>query len=251
MPTYALLGYPLTHSFSRTYFTKKFASLGLADTHRYVNFELQSVNQLEEKLDEYNDVAGFNVTIPHKRAILSLLDAIDPIAASIGAVNTVIVHDGRLTGYNTDYLGFRDDLLEQLAARGRNLPTESKALILGTGGASLAVAAALDDLGIEHSFVSRSAGANRLTYDALSGEVLQQCRLLVNTTPLGMYPNVSAAPYLDYGALTAEHFCYDLTYNPPETAFMRRARAAGAGAANGQGMLVKQAEAAWKIWTAE
>ncbi len=250
MPTYALLGYPLSHSFSRGYFTEKFRELGLADTHAYVNFELSDIKQFKKKLEEYADLAGCNVTIPYKKAVIPYLDALDPVAARIGAVNTIRVEAGRLIGYNTDYLGFRADLLAEMRQQGWNEELAgNSALILGTGGASLGIEAALTSLGVYCTFVSRRPTPGQLSYGAIDAEVIDRHHLIVNTTPLGMSPRVDAAPDLPYSLLTPAHFCYDLIYNPPETTFLRQARGAGAGAANGLGMLHKQAEAAWDIWT--
>ncbi|NJB85167.1 shikimate dehydrogenase [Lewinella marina] len=252
MPTFGLLGYPLSHSFSRGYFTAKFADLGLSDTHRYLNFEIPTLEDFQKILDEYPDLRGLNVTIPHKQGVVALLDAIDPAAERIGAVNTILIEDGKTRGFNTDYLGFRDDLLAQLRSQQRftNLRGQS-ALILGSGGAALAVREALLDLSVKPVTVSRSARAGQLSYADLDRDTLTTHRLIVNTTPLGMYPQVETAPEIPYELLTPAHFCYDLIYNPAETRFMRLARGAGAGAANGMGMLHSQAEAAWNIWTAE
>ena len=225
--------------------------MGLSDTHHYLNFELIDIAQFGEKLDEYPSLAGCNVTIPYKRAIVQLLDSVDPVAERIGAVNTVSIQGGKTKGYNTDYIGFRDDLLEQMEKQGRTLSPTAGALILGTGGASLGVAEALQSLGVMFTHVSRKPSAGELSYQDLSPDLLDRYRLIVNTTPLGMYPRIDAAPGLNYSALTPQHFCYDLTYNPAETRFMQLARQAGAGAANGLGMLHKQAEAAWAIWNAE
>ena len=202
-------------------------------------------------MDEYNDLAGCSVTIPHKQAIMGILDGLDPVAARIGAVNTIRVREGRTCGYNTDYIGFRDDLLEQMKVQKFSLPKGAIGLILGTGGASLAVAGALRSLGFEYTFVSRTPSNGQLAYGAVTAEVLASGAVLVNTTPLGMYPHIESAPDIDYSLLGPSHFCYDLTYNPSETTFMRKARGAGAQAANGLGMLHKQAEASWKIWTEE
>lgn len=250
MPTYALLGYPLSHSFSRGYFTAKFRELGLAETHEYLNFELSDLKLFKQTIEEFPDLAGCNVTIPHKKTIIPYLDFLDPVAERIGAVNTIKVEDGRLTGYNTDYLGFRADLLLELQQQRWNEQLAgNSALILGTGGASLGIEAALTSLGVHCTFVSRSPAPGQLSYDAIDARIITRYHLIVNTTPLGMSPAVDAAPELPYGLLTPAHFCYDLIYNPAETRFLRQARDAGAGAANGLGMLHKQAEAAWAIWT--
>ncbi|WP_420460635.1 shikimate dehydrogenase family protein [Neolewinella sp.] len=251
MATFGLIGYPLSHSFSRGYFTEKFQQLGLDDTHKYLNFELTNINQFKKILDEYSDLVGCNVTIPHKRAIMAVLDEVDPVAERIGAVNTILVRDRRTYGYNTDYLGFRDDLVHRMAEQGFSFARGRAALILGTGGASLAVAEAFRSLGVPYTFVSRKPAVGQLSYGAVTAEVLATHTLLVNTTPLGMYPRVDAAPDINYELLGPAHFCYDLIYNPAETTFMQRARGAGAQAANGLGMLHQQAEASWAIWTGE
>ena len=252
MPTYALLGYPLSHSFSRQYFTDKFARMGLSETHRYLNFEIPQIENFAERRAAHPDLSGCNVTIPHKQAIIPLLDSIDPAAARIGAVNTLTFNEGKMRGYNTDYIGFRDDLLAQLAARGRSTDLDGQAaLVLGTGGASRAVREALADLGVRPQLVSRRPGPDLITYDDLTSDLLQGFLLIINTTPLGTYPNTQTAPPLPYHCLTSAHFCYDLVYNPATTEFMQRAAAQGAEAANGLGMLHLQAEASCKIWNGE
>ena len=252
MPTFGLIGYPLGHSFSRRYFTDKFQKLGLGDTHRYLNFALSDLAALPVTLAAHPDLAGCNVTIPYKRKVLDYLDSIDPVAARIGAVNTIAITPDGLRGYNTDYLGFRDDLLHHRREQGYRQPLAGTyALVLGTGGAALAVLEAFRSLGVLTTLVSRSAGPNQLTYGDLSEAVLHQHLTVVNTTPLGTFPEVDACPDLPYDFLTPAHFAYDLVYNPAETAFLRRASRAGAGTANGLGMLYRQAEAAWKIWTEE
>jgi shikimate dehydrogenase len=251
MKTYALIGHPLTHSFSQGYFTEKFDKLGLTATHQYVNFDLPRLDQLKKRLDEYN-VRGCNVTIPYKQAIIPYLDGLDRHAEQIGAVNTIAFRRGRMVGFNTDYIGFRHDLTRHLRSR----PTASsdlpdRALVLGTGGASLAVRQALTDMGYHITLVSRTPGSGQVTYSQLDPSTVGTHHLIVNTTPLGMWPRVREYPEIPYEALTAAHFCYDLVYNPAETEFMRRATGAGAGAVNGLGMLYEQAEAAWEIWNAE
>lgn len=252
MPTFGLIGFPLGHSFSRRYFTDKFERLGISASHRYLNFELSDLRDLPATLAEYPDLAGCNVTIPYKQAIVPYLDSLDPVAARIGAVNTIaFTPDGR-RGYNTDYLGFRDDFLHHRREQGFDQTLEGmQALVLGTGGASLAVLEALRELGVSPTLVSRTAGPQRLTYADLDEATISQHLIVVNTTPLGTFPRVEASPDVPFEALTSAHFVYDLVYNPAETTFLRRAAQAGAGTANGLGMLHRQAEAAWKIWTGE
>ncbi|WP_116105372.1 shikimate dehydrogenase family protein [Lewinella sp. IMCC34191] len=252
MPTFALLGYPLSHSFSQRYFSEKFDKMGLSESHRYINLEIPTVTEFPARRQAIPDLRGCNVTIPHKQAILPLLDEVDEVAARIGAVNTIRISGDRTKGFNTDYLGFRDDLLTQLRAQDRSVDLAgTTALVLGTGGASLAVREALRDLEVAPQWVSRSAGPEKITYQNIDEEVLASCKLIVNTTPLGTFPNVEQAPPLPYHLLGTDHFCYDLVYNPAETRFMHLARARNAGAANGLGMLHLQAEASWKIWNQE
>ncbi len=252
MTSFGLIGYPLSHSFSRGYFTEKFSALGLADSYRYLNFEIRDAAELRDIIRDHPDLRGINVTIPHKQAVIPLLDEVESTAARIGAVNTILVRGDKTTGFNTDHSAFRDDLLEQLAEQGRSTGLRgTSALILGTGGASLAVREALAGLGVHTLFVSRRAGEDRITYDRVNRAVLNEHHLIVNTTPVGTDPDRTAAPDLPYDDLSPEHFCYDLIYNPAETQFLREARRRGAGAANGLGMLHKQAEAAWLIWTGE
>lgn len=262
--TFALLGYPLTHSFSKGYFTEKFVELGIADTHRYVNWEQEQFLGFEKILEEYDDLRGMNVTLPHKQNVISHLDVIDPVAERIGAVNCIRFNEqGRSTGYNTDYLGFQSDFLDFLreydwTGQAFGLPQtddlldvflpETSALVLGTGGASLAVHEALRQLGVTTVAVSRRPGPNRITYEDITPTLLADHHLVVNATPLGMYPKVDTAPAIPYAALSPAHFCYDLVYNPNPTLFLQKAAAAGAGTGAGIRMLHRQAEAGWRIW---
>ncbi|MEM9528952.1 MAG: shikimate dehydrogenase [Bacteroidota bacterium] len=262
--TFGLIGYPLSHSFSRGYFTEKFAKLGLGDSHQYLNFEMASVAEFCSLREQYPDLKGCNVTIPHKEAIIPLVDEIDPVAARIGAVNCIRFDEsGRSTGFNTDYLGFKNDLVHHLVEqrwveRAFGLPhtddlldtflEASSALVLGTGGASLAVHEALRELGLTTLAVSRSPGEDKISYAELNPTIMEEHHLVINTTPLGMSPKVDTYPVLPYAAMGPAHFCYDLVYNPAETPFLKKAREAGAGTANGLGMLHHQAEAGWAIW---
>lgn len=265
--TFGIIGHPLTHSFSGGYFTKKFSELGLAASHRYLNFPMEDVAGFLELLGRYPDLRGINVTLPHKQTVIPLLDRLDPAAERIGAVNCIrFEQDGTTTGFNTDYLGFKADLYHKLAEHkwvehAYGLPhsedmmdgmlAETDALVLGTGGASLACHEALWQLGVKTKAVSRTPGPEQFAYNQLDDYVLAQHLLIVNATPLGMAPKTDDAPDLDYAALTKGHFLYDLVYNPKETEFLRRGRAAGASGANGLGMLHGQAEEGWKIWMAD
>lgn len=262
--TFGLLGYPISNSFSRGYFTKKFTEMGISDTHQYLNFEMEDATGFSELKTKHPDLLGVNVTIPHKQAVMPMLDKLDPAAARIGAVNCIRFDEkGKSTGFNTDYLGFKEDLLDHLqktnwTERAFGLPTNedlletfleaSNALILGTGGAALAVQEALRDLDVEFQSVSRSSGEGKITYADITPQVLADHLIVINTTPLGMAHHADTFPELPYGAFSAAHFCYDLVYNPDETTFLRKAREQGAGTGNGLGMLHRQAEAGWDIW---
>lgn len=257
--TFGLIGFPLTYSFSRGYFTDKFRELGLSDTHRYLNFEMETVDGFVDLPEQYPDLRGCNVTIPHKQSIIPLLDELDPAAERIGAVNCILFEGGRSQGFNTDYLGFRDDLLEKLENSPQTLggvfttgPQDllrgQRGLVLGTGGASLAIHEALRSLGVQTTTVSRTEGDDRVTYAELTPELIRSHLVIVNTTPLGMSPRIDTCPDIPYAAITHEHFCYDVVYNPAETLFLKKAKAQGAGIANGLGMLYGQAEAGWAIW---
>lgn len=245
---FGLIGYPLSHSFSKRYFTEKFAKAGITDAH-YELFPLQSVEELPGLLEAYPNIVGLNVTIPYKQAVLPYLDSLDESAAAVGAVNTIRRSSSGLIGYNTDVVGFEADLLSFLQKAGAE-PDGLQALVLGTGGAAKAVAYVLGKLGIGYTYVSRSAEAGQLAYEALSADVLRRCRLIINTTPLGMAPETERSPNLPYEALMSEHLLYDLVYNPAQTQFMQRGQAQGASTANGLGMLHGQAEKAWEIWQA-
>lgn len=241
MTVYGLIGQPLTHSFSQRWFTALFKREGIA-FHRYDLFPLESIDDFPKLLKETPGLAGLNVTIPYKQSVMPLLDSIDPLAAAVGAVNTIAIHDGRTTGHNTDVEGFRSTLLPLLKG------VKPRALVLGTGGASRAVAFVLREQGIKFRIVSRSAERGDLTWDMLDPIVAKVCTLIINTTPLGTYPDVEAAPPLPYEAIGPKHVLIDLVYNPEETEFMRLGKAHGAAVVNGMRMLEAQAEAAWRIW---
>jgi shikimate dehydrogenase len=247
---YGLIGHPLGHSFSKGYFTEKFEKLGLQASHRYELFDIESIELLPEILAANPQLRGLNATIPYKQAILPYVDELDPAAAEIGAVNTVkILPDGRLKGYNTDYWGFRNTL-ESWPAFGHIKP--QKALVLGKGGAAKAVVVALRSLGVEPQYVSRLASADSLSYEQLTPQTMAQHLLIVNTTPLGMYPNTASAPAIPYQLLGGQHLLYDLVYNPLQTQFLQKGLAAGAYAAHeGLAMLHGQAEKAWQVWNAQ
>lgn len=247
MPRYGLIGFPLTHSFSQRYFTEKFAREGIPDS-RYDRFEMPDIAALPDLL-RTPDLRGLNVTIPHKQAVLPHLDRLDASAQKVGAVNVIrLESDGSRTGFNSDYYGFRQSLEDWLASLSRPLDG-LRALVLGTGGASKAVVAALTDKAIPYQYVSRTKTADYLTYEELPN-LLSSYLLLINCSPVGTYPHVDEAPRLPYDQLTDRHLLYDLVYNPAETRFMQLGRARGAAVLNGYRMLVLQAEKAWEIWQA-
>ncbi|AUD06198.1 shikimate dehydrogenase family protein [Spirosoma pollinicola] len=245
MNRYGLIGFPLTHSFSQRYFTEKFAREGIIDS-RYDLFEMPDSKALPDLL-ALPDLRGLNVTIPHKQAVIPYLDRTDPAAEKIGAVNVIKVEgDGSRTGYNSDYYGFRQSLVDWLAVLNRT-STTIRALLLGTGGASKAVAVALTDLGIDYTYVSRTKTTTTLTYDELASR-LNEYELIINCSPVGTYPRVDEAPSIPYQLLTEHHLLYDLVYNPAETKFMQLGLQYGAAVHNGLRMLELQAEKAWEIW---
>lgn len=243
---YGLIGYPLGHSFSQTFFNQKFIAEKI--DAKYVNFEIPAIDSLAEVLAAHPNLCGFNITIPYKEQIFDYLDAIDPEAKAIGAVNVVKIFrqpDGSrsLKGYNSDYIGFSDSIAPMLKDG-----HHSKALILGTGGAAKAVEHALEKLGVACTFVSRSKKPGNITYDELTPEIIAENTIIVNCTPVGMYPNVDECPPIPYQALTSRHICYDLLYNPDVTLFMRKSAAEGAQTKNGLEMLLLQAFVSWNIW---
>ena len=264
MKKYGLLGYPLLHSFSSGYFTEKFKKEGI--DAQYENYAITSIDKLPQLIAENTPLVGLNVTIPYKESVLSYLDMLDTEAEAIGAVNTIRIerdanHNPRLTGYNTDLLGFRESifpLVEKLRNSSQfrfhektNEGFALKALILGTGGASKAVAYGLKQMGIETLYVSRSPESGRITYEDLSQSYYDEYQIIVNTTPLGMYPNVQKYPPIDYKCIGPNHLLFDAVYNPEKTLFLQKGEKQGAIIKNGLEMLHLQAEASWKIWTVE
>lgn len=238
---YGLIGRNISYSFSAGYFNAKFKKEGL-ENYSYQNFDIENIGQLPGIIKNTSGLKGLNVTIPYKEQVIPLLNSISKTAAIIGAVNTIAITTKGLKGYNTDHYGFRKALKPLLR------PHHQKALILGTGGASKAVAFALRKLKIEYDFVSRTASEVIFSYEMLDKEVFDDYQIIVNTTPLGTFPDIDAHPPLDYNLFTPNHIAFDLVYNPEETAFLKLARQNGAVTKNGYAMLVHQAEKAWKIW---
>lgn len=242
MKAYGLIGYPLTHSFSEKYFGKKFSDENITDC-TYKLYEMPEITALPALLQQVPHLRGLNVTVPHKQNVIPYLDAIEPEAEKIGAVNVIKLQNGKAIGYNSDYQGFMQSLQNFYPVH-----SQSQALVLGNGGAAKAVVAALNHLNVRHKLVSRNPHPGQLAYQDLTETVLETYSLIINTTPLGTYPQVETCPDLPYNYLSANHYLFDLVYNPAETLFLRQGREAGAYTKNGYEMLVLQAEISWQIW---
>ncbi|TLV00526.1 shikimate dehydrogenase family protein [Dyadobacter luticola] len=251
MDLYGLIGYPLTHSFSKRYFTDKFVREKIKESS-YELFEMKSLEELPPLLKKKTDLRGLNVTIPYKKDVIAYLDDMDDASAErIGAVNTIKIYaDGSTKGFNTDYYGFRQSLVEWLDRRGE-VCTNFKALVLGNGGAAKAVLVALNDLHVDFKLVSRQKSEESITYEEVTEDIMNEYLLVINTTPLGMFPNVEEAPAIPYQFVGKRHYFYDLVYNPAETLFLKNGHDKGAATQNGLKMLQLQAEKAWEIWTTE
>ena len=241
MKLFGLIGYPLSHSFSRKYFTEKFEKEGVAD-HEYLLFPIPHIEELKKVLSDYPGLKGLNVTIPYKEQVIPYLDELSPVVQQVGACNCIRIDEGRLTGFNTDVVGFKQTLEPHLK------PHHNKALVLGTGGAAKAVYHVLRELNIEFTMVSRTSSENTITYEMIDEQVISEHKLIINTTPLGMHPQVESAPLIPYAFLGTEHYLYDLVYNPDPTLFLKKGMEMGATTENGSEMLVIQAEESWKIW---
>jgi shikimate dehydrogenase len=239
MHEYGIIGYPLTHSFSPAYFHKKFAEGKINAS--YKAFPLHDIIEFPSLLKQHADLCGLNVTIPYKESVILYLDELDEIAEQVEAVNCIGIIGGRAKGYNTDVIGFEKSLLPLLK------PYHKHALILGTGGSSKAVAYVLKKLNISFQKISRHSNGF-LTYSELTDKILQEHTLIINTTPLGMFPRTADYPPIPYAALTPLHLLYDLIYNPEETRFLELGKKSGATIKNGFEMLEIQAEESWKIW---
>ncbi len=235
---YGLIGYPLTYTFSPSYFAAKFEEKGIIDAE-YKSYPLEKIEGVQDLIDE--GLSGFNVTIPYKEQIIPYLDELSDAAKIIGAVNTVDIIDGKLIGHNTDVYGLENSLYTLIDGA-----CVDKALILGTGGASKACQYVLDQLGIDYRLVSRNH--KYLTYDQLNQEVMAEHTLIINTTPLGTSPEVDSCPDIPYEHISNSHFIFDLVYNPPKSLFLARAEEQGAAIMNGLSMLHDQANKSWRIW---
>lgn len=247
MDKYGLIGYPLGHSFSRNYFNEKFENEGI--DAKYINFEIPHIEDLTEILDTTPELKGLNVTIPYKEKVISYLDFISPEATAIGAVNVIKVehkgNDVKLKGYNSDVIGFTRSIEPFLE------PCHKKALILGTGGASKAINYGLKSLGLETVYVSRFERPETIQYDKITPEIIKVYNVIVNCTPVGMYPHTDECPELPYEAMDSHTLLYDLIYNPDETLFMKKGKEQGATVKNGLEMLLLQAFASWDFWHQE
>ncbi len=245
MRQFGLIGYPLGHSFSKRFFTDKFQSEGIEAA--YETYPLENI-ELFSSLIQDIELSGLNVTIPYKEQVIPFLDEMDDAAAEIGAVNVIkfIRSNDRLTlkGYNSDAAGFEQSLTPYLQ------PHHTKALILGTGGASKAIRYVLNKLGIQTQYVSRTASESKISYNQLSNELMEEYKLIVNASPLGTFPNVDTCPDIPYEFLTEKHLLFDVIYNPAETLFMKKGKEKGATVINGEPMLIGQALVAWSIWNA-
>jgi len=243
MKQFGLIGYPLSHSFSEKYFTEKFKNETIVNC-QYTLFDIKNIEQFPSLIkNTSNNLIGLNVTIPYKETILPFLNQLDDISTQIGAVNTIKLKGGKLIGYNTDYYGFKQTLKPFINTH------HQRALILGTGGASKAVHFVLQELNIDCLFVSRNPkNKNEISYEEVNEYVIKYHQIIVNTTPVGMFPNITAMPNIPYQNLTQNHLLYDLIYNPTETPFLKKGKEKGCIILNGYQMLVIQAEKSWEIW---
>jgi shikimate dehydrogenase len=240
-----LIGHPLKHSFSKKYFTQKFEKEGRSNC-QYELFDIEEIGKIRKVLEENPELEGLNVTIPYKEQVIPFLDDMEPGCQAIGAVNTLKIKNGKLTGYNTDYIGFKESLVRWLGTR------QIKAMVLGSGGASRAVNQALRDLNIPYLMVSRNKAKSfdSVQYQdlAIQSYLMEEYQLIINTTPLGTFPNTDEMPNIPCHLINSHHMVYDLVYNPERTKLMQSAEAMGATTKNGLEMLYLQAEASWEIW---
>lgn len=241
MTRYGLIGFPLSHSFSKKFFTEKFERESIQE-HQYDLFPIEQISELPNLLKSHPDLKGLNITIPYKEQVIPFLDVQTPVVQEIKACNCINIQDGKLIGYNTDVIGFEKTLERKLSSH------HQKALVLGTGGAAKAVHYILRKKGIQFLEVSRVQKQGCIDYAAIDQQLLLSHTLIINTTPLGMYPHVDEAPDLPYRFLTEQHYLYDLVYNPAKTKFLLEGEKRGAVIENGAEMLVIQAEASWEIW---
>jgi len=241
MRKFGLIGYPLDHSFSKSYFEKKFDRENILDAE-YQNYPLSSIDQFTQLIESNPDLKGLNVTIPYKESIIPYLTELDETAQAVGAVNTIKFIDGKLIGYNTDAWGFAKSLLSMAS------PKMKRALIIGNGGAAKAVKYVLNRIGVEYQIVNRTKSDGVLTFDGLTDDLISSVQLLVQTTPIGTSPNINEMPAIPMNSIGSTHLAFDLIYNPEESLFLKTMREKGAKTKNGLEMLQDQAEEAWRIW---
>ena len=240
MDKYGIIGNPLGHSFSKGFFTEKFAREGI--DAEYLNFQIPEIGKLTEVLQENPELRGINVTLPYKTEVIPFLDELSDEAREIGAVNVVQIRNGHLKGFNSDIIGFTRSIQPLLK------PHHRKALILGTGGASRAIRVGLTRLGLEWKYVSRTPREGMITYEDITAETLREYEVIVNCSPVGMFPKVDECPAIPYEFLTPDNLLYDLVYNPENTLFMKKGALQGAVVKNGLEMLHLQAIASWEFW---
>ncbi|CAN5118694.1 shikimate dehydrogenase [soil metagenome] len=241
MKTYGVIGYPLSHSFSKKYFTEKFRKENLSDCTFEV-FEIPSIDDLAGLIQSQPGIIGCSVTIPYKEKIIPLLSQADEVVQKTGACNSIKIKDGKIIGFNTDIFGFEASLIKKLNTH------HNDALILGRGGAAKAVAFVLEKLRINFTFVERIKKEDSLCYADLTEDIIAAHPLIINTTPLGMYPNIETCPDIPFTAVSPQHYLFDLTYNPDKTLFLQKGEHAGAAIQNGYEMLILQAEKSWELW---
>ena len=244
MQKFGLIGFPLSHSFSKKYFTEKFLRESILDVS-YELFPIENIDILPDLLHSEPLLRGLNVTIPYKQQVMPFLDELSPVVKEINACNCIKIENGKLIGYNTDVIGFEISLKKKLK------PHHKKALILGTGGAAKAVEFVLRKNGIDYLQVSRNKSDDAISYNELDNEILSSHHLIINTTPLGMFPEIDKAPPISYTEIGASHYLFDLVYNPSETLFLKQGKLLGAATQNCADMLIDQAEASWDIWNAK
>ena len=241
MRKFGLIGYPLSHSFSKAYFEKKFDRENILDAE-FQNYPLEHIEEFPALIESIQDLKGLSVTIPYKESIIPYLTELDETAQAVGAVNMIKFVDGKLIGYNTDAWGFAKSLLGMVS------PDIKKALIIGNGGAAKAVKYVLNRIGIQYQIVNRTKTDGVLSFDELNGDFISSIQLLVQTTPVGTSPNINEMPPIPMGSISSKHRAFDLIYNPEETLFLKSMRERGAKTKNGLEMLKAQAEESWKLW---
>jgi shikimate dehydrogenase len=241
MKLFGLIGFPLSHSFSKKYFEEKFLNEGITDA-QFELFSIENISLFKEILHSHKNLCGIAVTIPYKKMVIDFLNESNDVVKQINACNCIKIKNGKLFGFNTDVIGFEKSFVQQLQ------PKHKQALILGTGGAAVAIEYVLQKLHIAYKFVSRKKEGNNFSYDELNEEILSEYQIIINTSPVGTFPNINEAPQLPYQFISSQHYLFDLVYNPAETKFLQLGKEKGATIQNGYDMLVLQAEENWKIW---